>query len=244
MKKVIAIVLAVVMLATLSGVALADKPADGEKGNGLPKVDTLYKMNIIGVPKGKTANMGDDNGKRIFVPLSGHSKIWLQEGPFDIIDANGTDNDGALFQLPAPEYEADGVTVSNTGVSEYSVFIRVLGKPMDDFSSLKSCQVDPGLDGILGTADDIESCSVAPYILELKRETGKGKTKAQNVTAELLYLWLDTDDDGEADTRVPLFADAGFGYWWDYDNNGLKVAQIWFMDISTNVGDPPDTVIE
>ena len=46
-------------------------------GNGAPK-GSHYNLNIIGVKKGKTADMSGNNGHRIFVNLEGKSKIMLQ----------------------------------------------------------------------------------------------------------------------------------------------------------------------
>ncbi len=51
-----------------------------------------------------------DNGQRMFVNLYGRSTIKPQEGEFDILDANATDNGGGLFQLPDPDPDDDGVT--------------------------------------------------------------------------------------------------------------------------------------
>src|SRR5438067_13691846 len=89
-------------------------------GNGAPN-GTHYNLNIIGVPKDKTADMNNNNGGRIFVQLYGGdtagslngklfneitktNKIFLAEAPagesFQVLDANATDANGALFQLP------------------------------------------------------------------------------------------------------------------------------------------------
>ena len=58
-----------------------------QTGNGAPR-GGHYSLNIIGVPKGKTASMTGDNGHRIFVPLWGNPKIMLREGPdFAVLDA-------------------------------------------------------------------------------------------------------------------------------------------------------------
>jgi hypothetical protein len=78
-------------------------------GNGAPS-GAHYNLNIIGVPQGKTASMDGNNGHRIFVNLDGISKIWLSQGPFGVLDANGTDGNGASFQLPNPDPDNDGIT--------------------------------------------------------------------------------------------------------------------------------------
>lgn len=101
-------------------------------GNGAPS-GAHYDLNIIGVPKGKTADMTGDNGHRIFVPLDGSTKILLSPGDFQVLDANGTDG-SAAFQLPNPDS-------ANTGTTSYSVFARALGKP-GGVSFMTTCASD------------------------------------------------------------------------------------------------------
>jgi hypothetical protein len=48
-------------------------------GNGFPKGGHDYKLNIIGVPKDKTADMDDNNGRRIFVQLNGGQKVCVTD---------------------------------------------------------------------------------------------------------------------------------------------------------------------
>ena len=42
---------------------------------GFPTGTTLYKFNLLGVPRGKTASMTGDQGRRMFVPLWGNAKV-------------------------------------------------------------------------------------------------------------------------------------------------------------------------
>ena len=52
---------------------------------------------------------------------------------------------------------------------------------------------------------------------------------------ELFYIYTDTDGDGEPE-RYNLFNEQFEGYYWQYDNNGLKVAQLrFYQGISTQV---------
>ena len=88
-------------------------------GNGAPN-GPHYNLNIIGVPKDKTADMTGNNGHRIFVPLEGNCRINLSLGDFRVLDANCTDGPSA-FQLPNPDPDGDGTTT-------YSVYARALGK--------------------------------------------------------------------------------------------------------------------
>jgi hypothetical protein len=154
-----------------------------------------------------------NDGHRIFVPLSGNSKILLHEGTdFQVLDTNGTDG-SADFQLPNPDPDNDGIT-------EYSVWARALGKPGGS-STTTTCAYDE-----LGQL----WCSV--YSMVLVRD--KGKSWFDNVSKELLYVYVDLDGDGTVE-RYPLFDAALQDYFWNYDNNGLKLAQLRFYEVATDV---------
>lgn len=182
-----------------------------------------YNLNIIGVPKEKTATMDDNNGHRIFVKLEGNTKIMLAEGEtFQVLDANGTDGNGAKFQLPNPDPDNDGITV-------YSVYARALGTPGGN-ANMTTGATAPGPDGVLGTEDD----EIVYSIEVLTVERTKGHQKFVNVSKELLYIYVDLDGDGTAE-RYNLFNDALQDYFWSYDNNGLKLLQLRFYEVPTDV---------
>jgi hypothetical protein len=179
---------------------------------GFPSGTTLYKFNLLGVPKGKTASMTGDQGKRMFIPLWGNAKIYLQQGPFDIIDANGTDANGATFQLPDPQLD-------DTEYTWYGVYIRPKGKP-NGKATLTSCKI----------VDGEELCSTESYVLV----RGKGKPTVENVSKELLTVCLDLDHIEEAnpcDLREFLFDDELAQYLWNVDNEGLRNAEVRFIEI-------------
>src|SRR5690349_7013978 len=119
-KIVLSRVLLAACLGLLSTVEVAcvaelDAPHDGVDaifGNGAPS-GGHFNLNLIGVARDKSASLDNNDGRRIFVPLFGSTKILLREGDFAVIDANGTDG-SASFQLPAPAPDGDGIT-------EYSV---------------------------------------------------------------------------------------------------------------------------
>ena len=198
-------------------------------GNGAPS-GQHYNLNLIGMEKGKTADMSTSNGRRIFVPLYGNVKIMLSKGDFDVIDADGTDGTAA-FQLPEPDAQDDNIT-------DYSVFIRTLGKP-GGTGTMKSClqefaDDDHDGDGVLGET----YCSTDEYIVNLTRT--KGQSKFQNVSNQLLYVWADIDGDGDLD-RVELFDEEFESYWWEYDNNGLRLVQMRFYPgVGTAVDPDPE----
>lgn len=182
-------------------------------GNGAP-AGAHFSLNIIGVPKGKTASMTNTSGHSIFVPISGGTKINLIEGAdFKVLDRNGTDG-SASFQMPSPDPDNDGLT-------EYSVFVRALGKPGGS-AQVTTCATDPI------TLEEV--CST----LSVLAVRSSGPSKFTNVSRELLYVHVDLDGDGTIE-RVPLFDDRLQDYYWSYDNNGLKLLQMRFYEIVTNV---------
>lgn len=207
-------------LAALAGAAVlafAILPqAASATGNGAPS-GAHYNLNIIGVPKGKTADMTGSNSHRIFVPLVGSCKISLSMGDFQVLDGNCTDGPSA-FQLPDPDPENDGVTA-------YSVYARALGKPGGS-AVATSCVTDAAGD---------EWCSTENVVLV--RNTGK--STFTNVSKELLTVCIDTDGDTVCDVREGLFDNSLSDYFWQYDNNGLKLAQLRFYEIPTDVGTTP-----
>ena len=184
---------------------------NGITGNGAPS-GPHYDLNIIGVPKGKTADMTGDNGHRIFVPLDGNTKILLSPGDFQVLDANGTDG-SAAFQLPNPDS-------ANAGTTTYSVYARSLGKPGGS-SIAVACGTD---------SSGVTFCSTDT----LFSVRGKGKSSFTNVSKELLYIYADINGDGKID-RVPLFDSSLQDYYWSYDNNGLKLLQLRFYQVPTTV---------
>lgn len=187
-------------------------PAAAGSGNGAPS-GPHFDLNIIGVQKGKTAPMTGSNGHVIFVSLNTPTKIMLSAGPFQVLDANGTDG-SAAFQLPNPD-------PTNSGQTQYSVWSRALGKPGGS-STTTTCATDPVTGQLY--------CSV--YSMVLVRSTGK--SSFTNVSKELLYIYADVKGTGTVQ-RYPLFDPTLFDYFWNYDNNGLKLAQLRFYQISTTV---------
>jgi hypothetical protein len=210
------------VLVPLLAVLIAALPVAAD--NGAPH-GAHYNLNIIGVPKGKDADMIGNNGHRIFVPDYGNAKIYLTEGDvFQVLDANGTDNDSAAFQLPLPaecygtlDADTGDIVTPDTCTVRYTVWIRLLGKPGGDMA-MYTCVEDPDLAGGY-------MCSDPDWWVELARH--KGKSTFTNVSKELLFLSADVDADGNLE-HVQLFDPLFDSYYWQYDNNGVKLAQMRF----------------
>lgn len=181
-----------------------------------------YNLNIIGVPKEKSADMTGNKGHRIFVNLDGKSKIMLTEGNFEVLDANGTgSNNPAIFQLPAADATCDGY-------SDYSVYVRGLGGPNGGSATIQTCFTDKASGELM--------CEAGGEVTVI--ESSK-KPRFTNVSRKLLTVTYDVDGDGDLD-RTPLFGDGTYGYAWDYTNSGLRLAQLRFYDEYTMIQDGLD----
>ncbi len=188
-----------------------------------------YNLNIIGKKQCSTESLTDSSRHTIQVLLNGgdsatslngmlassiskQNKIYLTQGDFAVIDGNACDNNGATFRLPA---------------GGYVIFARALGKP-GGVATMTTCATGAGIDGVLGTADDEILCSTENAVLT----RNSGKSTFSNVTKELTTMLLDTDGDGIGDTRVGLFDASLQDYFWNYDNKGLRLAQLRFYMVN------------
>jgi hypothetical protein len=208
--------------------------AVGETGNGASS-GAHYTLNIIGVPKDKSATFDGGSGHRIFVDLGrtgdgAKTRINLAPGEFGVLDANGTDGTAA-FQLPNPDSDGDGTT-------SYSVYVRALGKPGGK-ATTQSCYEDA-----LGTWCAVD---LAGGVEPITVGRTKGGSKFTNVSGDLLFVdvcsaWdagldgvLGTEDDVCTTVdQTPLFGNELLSYFWSHDNEGLKLAQFRFYEVPTS----------
>lgn len=217
-------------------------------GNGAPNGEH-YNLNIIGVPKNKSADMTGNSGHRIFVPLGsdgnpskttirlcesgvGGECVTLDPSTFRVLDANGTDGE-AKFALPDPDPDADGRSV-------YSVYARPLGKPGGKASNTTCGEVEE-LDPVTGepTGEYITICSM----VQLRLDRTKGKQSFINATSCLLYIYADLPyDDVDGIVRTPIFGDPLVDSWWEWSNEGLKLAQLRFYPMPSDVPTPDEVV--
>lgn len=173
-----------------------------------------YNLEIIAA-KTKSSDLTSTNGHSLFVLQNGNTKIGLKEGPFSVLDRNGTDGQ-ATFQLPNPD-------PTNSGTTVYSVYARLVGKPGSTLD-MATCAFD---------ATGTQYCS--EDVISMKRIAGT--SKFINVSQELLYIYADIDSDGDID-RVPLFDSRLSDYFWDVDSTGKMHAQLRFCPVSTIVAAP------
>lgn len=208
------------LLAVVACVLAMALPVAAETGNGAPN-GAHYNLNIIGVPKDKNPDMSNNSGHRISVPLESSAKIYLSEGEFAVLDANGTDG-VAEFQLPLPaecygtkDPVTGDIVTPTTCTVRYTVWIRALGKPGGS-ADMYTCIEDPDLPGGY-------MCSDPAWWVEVTRS--RGKSTFTNVSRELLFVSADVDADGKIE-HVQIFDPLFDDYYWQYDNYGLKLAQL------------------
>src|SRR5206468_5373874 len=106
----------------------------------------------------------------------------------------------------------------------YSVCARPVGIPGGTVT-VTTCATD------VSTGDSV--CSLQSYVgVRSPNPNNNQPPKFANVSKDLLYIYADL---GSGVVRIPLFDDRLKDYYWSYDNNGLKVLQLRFYQMSTNV---------
>jgi len=217
--------------------------------------DKSYQVNIIGVPKDKSAPMDNNSGHRIFVPLNSGEDVdrrvriymtgdtdsetdGLQCGSnFKVLDANATDDNMATLLVPCEPIE-----VGDPGIC-FDVYATGLGKPYGNANVDVVCEFDEtciDCDIVEGT------CEMGNIDFDIVR--GKNKPVTEDITGVFRAngcIDADTEDgllcgDDPLDIifrNVWIFnVEELVTYYWDYDNNGLKLMQVRFCD-SENCGE-------
>jgi hypothetical protein len=216
---------------TLVAATFIAAPLAAFAGNGAPS-GAHYNLNILGKTNCSPESLTGSNRHTIQVLLNGgqraedidgtlalnidkRNKIYLglsPDGTFQVTDGNACDGNGAEFMLPAP--------------GTYEIYARALGKPGGE-STTTTCATGAGDDLILGNEDDEIVCSTENVVLV----RGTGKSSFRNVTRELTTLTADLDGDGDADDTVNIFDPSLYDYFWNYENRGLRLAQLRFYPL-------------
>jgi hypothetical protein len=209
------------------------------QGNGAP-AGRHYNLNIHGVANPKTQPLTGSDTHSIFVALKGTSKVYLYQGEdFQVCDGNAFDDatdcagtkvasSGAVFQLPCNLNislgGADVLAPCDGGAEDsYAVYARALGTPGGS-AVMTTCATDKATGEVV--------CSTENTLDVLTRKNGQ--PLFQNVTNQLTSLvqCVDTNPDpGITDivcTRYALFRDEFSDFYWQYENTGLRLAQLRF----------------
>lgn len=204
--------------------------AMSEKGSGNDGAASgaHFNLNIIGVEKGKTAEMAGDSGDLIFVGFEGLTKINLWEGTgFDVMDANGTDG-VADFKLPNPDSDGDGIT-------KYSIWVRPLESAGGVTSFCANAQTSDA--SAAGKDGYYEVCTAD--LLSVEGSSGS-EPLVKDVSVQLLTIYVDTEisyTNARGDEviipagRHAIFDEIFEDYFWSYDTNGLRILQLRFYEV-------------
>jgi hypothetical protein len=233
--------------------ALVSFNALAQNANPCPS-DKSYQVNIIGVSHDKSADMTGNSGHRIFVPLNSgedvgrHVRIYmtgdtdsetngLQCGnSFQVLDANATDDDEATLLVPCEPIE-----VGDPGIC-FDVYATGLGTPGGNANVDVVCEFDISCVDCDITDPNAEGDTCAMGNIDFDVARGKGKPVTEDITNVFRAsgcIDADTTDllecgDAAEDiifTNVWIFnVEQLLTYFWDYDNNGLKVMQVRFCD--------------
>ena len=202
------------------GLAVGTAAAIAQPRNGAPS-GPHFNLNILGKEQCPTDPMTNGNGGVIFVLLNGGdvatnltgklasniskvNKIFLQESPdntFNVLDGNACDKNGALFELPNP-------------TNGYTIWARALGTPGGN-ATITPCATD---------TNTLEVVCSSTNVLLMRT---KGKQTFENVTTQLTTLTFISPITGLPVT-VSLFDPAFQYFFWNYQHNGLRLAQLRF----------------
>ncbi len=226
-------------------------PASAQVGKGLSGAH--WNLLIIGVPKDKSVPSMDNGGRHtVFVPLNSGDdvgrkvKIFYERNlddpdKFNVSDGNATDDNEATIQVPF-EFCADEAA-GCTELLSFDVYAVGLGKPGGATIITAECTYsDDVVDG--GGTPNLE-CEDTLLLgtIEIKRTNGgKNKPKRVDIT-DLFRVTGCLDQAGDPDVcdagdlqfrnlwifNIPELDE----YFWDYDNNGLKLLQVRFYETTS-----------
>lgn len=192
----------------------------GSVVTAVPFVDVSgehFTLNLIGKANDGFGGGAGPGGSRIFVPLEGDCRIDLVEADdFAVTDGNCVLDGRSGFALPDPDPEDDGV-------ASYRVYVRALATPGGS-AVLSTCKEDDGK-----TWCSTETVTTA---------RAAGVSPAQDVSRQTLTICADQDGDGMPE-REQIFDDENAGYFWEYENAGLRLAQLRFYpNTPTDISGP------
>jgi hypothetical protein len=212
MKKLTIVAVGALIVCGLLVSTIALAGVENNNKNGWQVNGAHYNLNIIG--KDRHADVGDSDGHTMFVKEDGKTQIYMTQGDeFKVLDRNGLKG-SAEFQI-APGY--------------YNVYAIARGKPNGKVNISAT-----------GNFTDAESGYqlLSLGFVDLSRE--KKKPQSENIN-ELFYvdvtLCIAVNETTGACEEWVVYEDYWvFGieelleYYWDYDNDGLKLLQVRFYE--------------
>ena len=192
-------------------------------GNGAPS-GPHFDLNIHGTNGPADLSTGS-NGHDIFVPLAtAGTDSTTSEDCDDIQLSSGTtfavvNPDCWTGVAKYPEFQLPPPCASTTATScttAYTVWMRAL-TPKGS-TTMQTCYTDTTL---------TTYCATGAQIVFLNKKTSAGDFT--DVTQALLFYCS-----ASSNKLQPIFSPSTFTYFWDYDNNGLKHAQLRFYPATSD----------
>lgn len=176
-----------------------------------------------------------------------YTQIFLKESPegesFKVCDGNGfdeaydcdgeviTNRDGAVFQLPA---NANWTCVNWDDVNDeclaweadevhYYVYARALGKP-NGKATLTTCAYDENNDVVCSTDNEV-------FIRNKGKAGSKFKDVTRNLTSLCYYILDEDTGDIIGESCDSIFSEELYEYFWNYQNEGLRLLQLRFYTV-------------
>jgi hypothetical protein len=223
--KAVAAVLAVALVFTIVGCEnLVDPVTQGStleaKGNNFPDGSHDFNLHIIGVPKDKSADMDNNNGRRIFVQLESSNEVTSPGGKNNHLAKGGGDDQNHIYLCNSTNDEGDSSDSRCDDYGNPDNWGVIDANATDADGALLAvpdpCAGNDSTDGCTprysiwaralagsGTAT-ITTCADEDYAYDGLKDTwcgdngieigtNKGR-KAQDVTDNLLHMTITVDD--------------------------------------------------
>jgi hypothetical protein len=193
-----------------------------------------FTLNIIGVPKDKTADMDDTHGDTIFVPLDKNGevpkscKIYVAANvddpdAFQVVDRNACDADGAKILVPFETY----------GTLSYNVYAISLGKPSKFGVSIVATATfeDDTTADLLQASFDIDVREAGkPKVTDISDIfRAEGWIDQEGGTAGVYDPTIDIAFDDVWVFNIPTLLD----YYWDYTTTDFRHLQVRFYETTS-----------
>jgi len=247
LRKAIAIGLIGITGCLFALVATADKPADGFKGNGLPKIsmDESWQVNIHATDTCPGGDFDDSNRRVIVVQslsmagltaanvnhgnklpdTSALNDIWLAPSDhFEVVDGNACD---AGVDDNGDDIGAELLLPANISTN-FDLYVKFRGAP--------GTKLDPVLCAVDEADVTTTWCNVGNGIVT--RSTGKGAMQFRDYTDILLNV----EDilDICAGNVCDLFEAGVEGWFWDWSGtDGAKATLVFVPCSDPKTGDDP-----
>lgn len=216
-----------------------DKTAPMDNNNGRRIFVQLWSSNTVTDPgggnNGSLAKGGANDQNHIYLcnSTNGQNDVvdprcdnyWQTNyNQFGVIDANGTDADGAILAVPDPCADA---LASTACTPTWSVWARALA---GGNATLTTCATDTatGTSSVWCGSNGITLYAKTKKAIDISANLLSMTITVDGVVNPLLAGCLGTSTTGSTTLSVFLFDDCFQNYFWNYDNNGLKNLELRF----------------